>query len=405
MIGLKRLISWKGVRVFYYEYRSEFVFGLLLFAAVVVSYILSPLIPSSLFSSIIAPVQNTGVITVTLINTWAMFRHNEGLRIRRIYAWIMAALTVLMIVGLCYRFRVNSELRPAEGLFSFEGWEMMVGDLIAWLLLAYPAELLRPGWLTVKNALTRVLPVLVIGAIDWYVSWDLRWLLALVPLVWIVLLFRHVRAYRNYIEENFGSVEQTDEQWVIRYLVMIFVLGCSYAYLCFTEEPNRLFTQQWLLFFILVYTNDQAIFRSKPWMEDAVQETGNVEVEELSSAEMSASNMGSNAEYRRVLEEWMASEKPYLNPNFRLTDLRQVLPMNRTYLSQFINAEYDCSFYQFVTNYRIEEAKRVMREKPDMRVQEIAERCGFSSATVFGRIFARETGLTPREWLSRSDNK
>ena len=125
MIGLKRLISWKGVRVFYYEYRSEFVFGLLLFAAVVVSYILSPLIPSDLFRSIIAPVQNTAVITVTLINTWAMFRHNEGLRIRRIYAWFMAALTVLMIVGLCYRFRVNSELRPAEGIFSFEGWEMM----------------------------------------------------------------------------------------------------------------------------------------------------------------------------------------------------------------------------------------------------------------------------------------
>ncbi|MBR2165158.1 MAG: AraC family transcriptional regulator [Paludibacteraceae bacterium] len=397
--------SYKKLRHFYYEYRSEAAFGIVLMAAVAVSYILSPLIPVDIFSSIIAPVQNTAIITVTLINTWAMFRHNEGLRIRRIYAWIMAALTVLMIVGLCYRFRVNSELRPAEGIFSFEGWELMAGDLIAWLLLAYPAELLRPGWLTVKNAMTRVLPVLVIGAIDWCVPWDLRWLLALVPLVWIALLIHHLRAYRRFSEENFGSVEQTDEQWVIRYLVMIFVLGCSYAYLCFTEEPNRLFTQQWLIFFIFVYTNDQVIFRSKPWMEDAVQETGNVEVEELSSAEMSASNIASNAEYRRALEEWMASEKPYLNPNFRLTDLRKVLPMNRTYLSQFINAEYDCTFYQFVTNYRIEEAKLQMRQNPNLKMQQISELCGFSSATVFGRIFARETGLTPTEWIAQFDNK
>lgn len=86
-------------------------------------------------------------------------------------------------------------------------------------------------------------------------------------------------------------------------------------------------------------------------------------------------------------------------------DLRRVLPMNRTYLSQFIKAEFDCTFYQFVTNYRIEEAKRLMRENPDWKVQQIADLCGFSSATVFGRIFARETGLTPTEWLAQFDNK
>ena len=379
----------KSFRHFYYEYRSEAVFGIVLMAIVALSYLLSPLIPFDLFRSIIAPVQNTAVITVALVNTWAMFRHSEGLRIRRIFAWIMAAMTLLMIAGLCYRFRVNAELRHAEGIFSFEGWELMAGDLIAWLLLAYPAELLRPGWLTVKNALTRVLPVFVIGIIDWFVPWDLRWLLALVPVVWVALLFKHLHDYRRYAEENYGSVEQTDERWVIRYLVMIFVLGCSYAYLCFTEEPNRLFTQQWLLFFILVYTNDQVIFRSKPWIENAEEEEEVTEIEP-------------NAEYREKLEQWMETEKPYLNPEFRLQDLRQVLPLNRTYLSQLINTEYDCTFYQFVTNYRIDEAKRLMKEKPDLKMQDIAEQCGFSSPVVFSRIFTRETGMTPSEWSANN---
>ena len=397
--------SYKNLRHFYYEYRSEIVFGLLLLAAVSLSYLLSPLIPVDLFRSIIAPVQNTAVITVTFVNTWAMFRHSEGLRIRRMYAWIMAALTVLFVVGVCYRFKVNAELRPADGFFSFEGWEMLAGDIIAWLMLAYPSELLRPGWLTWKNALTRLLPVLVIGVIDWFVPWDLRWLLSVVPLVWIALMFHHVRVYRKYSEDNFNSVEQTDEHWVIRYLVMIFVLGCSYAYLCFTEEPNRLFTQQWLIFFILVYTTDQAIFRSKPWMEEMVQETGDAGMDDLSSDEISDANVALNDEYRRTLEQWMETDKPFLNQNFRLTDLRQVLPLNRTYLSRFIHAEYDCTFYQFVTNYRIEEAKRLMREKPDLRIREIAEQCGFSSPTVFGRVFARETGQTPTEWLAQLDNK
>lgn len=386
---------YRNLRVFYYEYRSEFAFGLGLLAAVIASYALSPLIPADLFNSLISPVQNTAIITVTLINTWAMMRHNEGIRVRKIYAWIMATLSVVMIVGVCYRWMVNAELEPAEGVFSFEGWELLGGDIIAWLLLAYPSELLRPGWLTWKNALTRLLPVIIIGVADWFTPWDLRWLLALVPVVWVILLFRHVRAYRKYCEDNFSSMEQTDEQWVIRYLVMILILGISYTYLCFSEEPTRLFTQQWLLFFVFVYINDQAIFRSRPWIEDAEKETKEDETPEEKKTDV-------NTEYRRALEQWMETEKPYLNPDFRLTDLRQVLPMNRTYLSQFINAEYDCTFYQFVTNYRIEEAKQLMKNHPEMKLSDVSTLSGFSSPVLFSRTFAKETDMTPREWQTKA---
>ena len=380
-----------SLRKFLVEYRSEVVFGLGLTAAMVLSCMLAPLIPVDWFCSIISPVQTTAIITVTVINTWAMFRHSEGIRVRYVCAWIMATLSVVMIAGIFYRMLVNAELRPADGIFSFAGWEMVGGDLIAWLLLAYPSELLRPGWLTWKNALKRILPVLVLGIIDWFVPWDLRWLLALVPVVWIILLLYHVRKYRAYCEENFSSVEQTDEQWVIRYLVMIFVLGMCYIYVCFSEEPTRLFTQQWMLFFVLVYTNDQVIFRSKPWIEKAEEEEKEAEAVVAVKDEV-------NAEYRAALEQWMQTEKPYLNPDFRLLDTRQVLPLNRTYLSHLINTEYGCNFYQFVTKYRIDEAKRLMREQPNMKIQDVAEQCGFSSPTVFARVFFRETGKTPREW-------
>ena len=96
----------------------------------------------------------------------------------------------------------------------------------------------------------------------------------------------------------------------------------------------------------------------------------------------------------------MENEKPYLNPNFRLIDLRDVLPTNRTYLSQFLNNEYGCSFCQFVTNYRIEEAKRLMSAHPDMKFADVALQSGFSSQVVFSRTFTREVGKTPSEWLS-----
>jgi len=385
------------VRKLFIEYKAEFVFGLVLLACVAVSIALEPLIPNDIFYQIISPIQTTAIITVSLVSTWAMWRHSEGIRVRHVYAWIMGTMSVVMTAGVVYRMLVNAELQPAEGIFSFEGWEMLGADLIAWLLLAYPSELLRPGWLTIKNALKRILPVVVIGVIDIFTPLDLRWLLALVPVVWVALLFVHVRQYRKYCEENYSSTEQTDERWVIRYLAMVLVLGVSYIYISFSEDPTRLFTEQWLMFFVLVYTSDQVLFRSKPWIEGA-------EKEEETDAPVVEAKIEANAEYRAKLEQWMETDKPYLNPEFRLTDLQQVLPLNRTYLSQLINTEYGCNFYQFVTNYRIEEAKRLMRENKDLQMQEIADRCGFSSPTVFSRVFSRETGKTPREWNIEIDN-
>ncbi len=379
-----------SLRKFLVEYKEEGLFGLGLLACVVVSYGLAPLIPHTLFYVFISPVQNTAIITVTLISTWAMARHTDGIRVRYVQAWIMAAFSVIMIAGVIYCMFTNAELLPAEGIFAFEGWEMVGGDLLAWLILAYPSELLHPGWLTWKNSLKRLLPVVVLGVIDMLVPWDLRWLLALVPVVWVALLFKHLHDYRRYAEENYGSVEQTDEKWVIRYLLMTLVLGISYTYLCFSDEPTRLFTQQWLILFVIIYTNDQIIFRSKPWIENA----------EVVEEEKEEAKIESEGEYRAKLEQWMKTDKPYLNPDFRLLDLRQVLPLNRTYLSQLINAEYGCNFYQFVTNYRIEEAKRLMREHPDMTMEDVAKQCGFASARSFYRTFDREEEMTPKEWLA-----
>ena len=218
-----------AIRKFLVEYKEEYLFGLVLLTLVGLSYGLAPLIPHKLFYEIISPVQNTAIITVTLINTWTMIRHLDGIRVRYVQAWIMATISAIMIAGVSYRRFVNVELLPAEGTFAFDGWEMVGGDLIAWLILAYPSELLRPGWLTWKNSLKRLLPVVVLGVIDMLVPWDLRWLLALVPVVWVALLFKHLRDYRRYAEANYGSVEQTDEKWVIRYLQMTLVLGISWG--------------------------------------------------------------------------------------------------------------------------------------------------------------------------------
>jgi YesN/AraC family two-component response regulator len=133
------------------------------------------------------------------------------------------------------------------------------------------------------------------------------------------------------------------------------------------------------------------LFRRDPWEQVWLSMKSNSPKEDIQTQ--------SNEAYRQALEEWMEKEKPYCNPDFKLVDLQKVLPMNRTYLSQFIHAEYDCSFYLFVNRYRIEEAKRLMADNPDLKLADISAICGFSSPSVFSRTFTSITGQSPSDWV------
>lgn len=387
-----------SIRELYYEYRSELVFGFLLTALVVASYMLSPLIPLEVYRKIISPTLDCAILVCCAMSAIALFRHHQGIRVRKMSAYVMTAWVVVMFISMWMKLSRHNSLTAADGMLSMNGWEFVLGSILGWLLLVYPTELLRPGWLNFKRAMIDLLPVAVIGVLNAVLDTDLRWLLAAYPFVLLAFIVVNIRAYRVYCENNYSSMEDIDVQWVVRYIIMLVILGASYCFISFARFPTRLFTQQWLLFFLLFYSNEQILFRPDPWVEHVRER----KEDEPEGEDNGSSLTGNETGYRAALEQWMVTEKPYLNKDFRLSDMMQVIPMNRTYLSQFIQTEFGCNFYQYVTKYRIEEAKRFMRANPDMRVQEIAEHCGFSSATVFGRIFLRETGLTPTEWLAQS---
>jgi AraC-like DNA-binding protein len=173
-----------------------------------------------------------------------------------------------------------------------------------------------------------------------------------------------------------------------------------------SDNPCRVFTQNLLLTFLFSYSIEQILFRKDPWdnMTDAEEAdpTENEGETAVPAIEKKQSDLtDAQSEKARKLEQWMQTEKPYLNPNLKLIDLMQVLPMNRTYLSEFINTTYGCTFYQFVTRYRIEEAKRLMRECPELKLADVAARSGFASPSAFTKIFTKEMGQTPSEWFKR----
>jgi AraC-like DNA-binding protein len=100
------------------------------------------------------------------------------------------------------------------------------------------------------------------------------------------------------------------------------------------------------------------------------------------------------------LKQLMAAEKPYLKSDFCLPDLADQLNTSVHSLSQVINDGLKKSFFEMTAEYRVEEARRLLKEKPNIKVEEIAEEVGYNSKSSFNTAFKKLTGQTPSEWRS-----
>ena len=373
-----------------YDHGHIALFAVALTAVVCASIYLSQFIPVEVFETTITLTLHLCILGVCVIGAIVLNWHIYGIKARRVWQVsliIMALNEIAMLVAEL----VFGKSTIIFGVHDLDIQDLLIRDLIACLLLVYPAEVLLPKFMNLRRALLMVVPPIVIYFLDRWLQEDMRILLICYPLFLSGILIANIRRYRQTMEENYSSVENSALPWVKVYLVILTLSGLMYIYLCFTHHPTRLFTQQWLVLALFTYNTIQLIARRNPWKELPEED----EPEEVDSTWQ---------DYRVALEDWMDKEKPYLNKDFRLQDLMKVVPLNRTYLSGFVNAEFGCNFYQFVTNYRIREAQRLMQDHPDMKLQDVAEQSGFSSASVFSRTFARETGQSPTEWQESLDN-
>ena len=104
---------------------------------------------------------------------------------------------------------------------------------------------------------------------------------------------------------------------------------------------------------------------------------------------------------RNLMDEMSAlieEKELYRRKNLRITDVASELATNKTYVSVLLNNMSGESFTSMITRYRVQYAQKLLREHPDMILDEVAEESGFSSRTTFFRNFKALTGMTPQEW-------
>ena len=83
-------------------------------------------------------------------------------------------------------------------------------------------------------------------------------------------------------------------------------------------------------------------------------------------------------------------------------DVAREYHISASYIGRLLRKELACSFVQYLTNVRIEAAKKLLIENPFLKIRQISEKVGFGDQHYFSSIFKKAVGLSPSEYREKN---
>lgn len=108
------------------------------------------------------------------------------------------------------------------------------------------------------------------------------------------------------------------------------------------------------------------------------------------------------AEAARKLNDLMEKDRIYTDENLTSIVVAEMLGISRSSFSSLVMNTYGTPFRELLNNYRIEHAKRFMRENPSATQEVIANESGFKNAQYLNHKFKEIVGETPAMWLAKN---
>ncbi len=107
------------------------------------------------------------------------------------------------------------------------------------------------------------------------------------------------------------------------------------------------------------------------------------------------------------LDQYMQESRAWQDPEIGLEKLSIALGSTKHHVSQVINEHLHCSFFEYVNQLRVEEAKILLstHSRQTLYVIEVAYSVGFNNKVSFNTAFKKATGLTPTEYRGQATSK
>lgn len=222
----------------------------------------------------------------------------------------------------------------------------------------------------------------------------------------VVLARRVIVAYRRAIR-IFNETQADDIgayiEWlsIFTYWAVIFGVGCGLL----TFLPDR-YVYIWVLssipFYCYLFHCYQNYLLFYEQVENAFEQDIQSEEELLTNSgiepEMVSEEVPeSYTEFIYKVDNWIKTDG-YVQQGLTIKELSKILYTNRTYLSAYIKTTYKMTFREWITSLRLEYAKNILKEHPEINIQKLAESSGFLSQSNFIKLFSEKEGCTPAKW-------
>ena len=222
----------------------------------------------------------------------------------------------------------------------------------------------------------------------------------------VVLARRVIIAYRRAIR-IFNETQADDIgayiEWlsIFTYWALIFGVGCGLL----TFLPDE-YVFIWILssipFYSYLFYSYQNYLLFYEQVENAFEQDIQSEEELLTNSGIepeivSEEVLGSYTEFIEKVDNWIKTDG-YVQQGLTIKELSKILYTNRTYLSAYIKTTYKMTFREWITSLRLEYAKNILKEHPEINIQKLAESSGFLSRSNFIKLFTEKEGCTPAKW-------
>jgi AraC-like DNA-binding protein len=109
-------------------------------------------------------------------------------------------------------------------------------------------------------------------------------------------------------------------------------------------------------------------------------------------------------DYFKILMTFMTDKKPYLQEDCNIQSVSEQTGISVHHLSNILNQRFDKNFPDFINEYRINEAMRILdsEQSTKMTLEAIGYECGFGSKSSFNKAFKKLTNSTPSAYRLRS---
>ena len=223
----------------------------------------------------------------------------------------------------------------------------------------------------------------------------------------VVLARRVIIAYRRAIR-IFNETQADDIgayiEWlsIFTYWALIFGVGCGLL----TFLPDK-YVFIWILssipFYSYLFYSYQNYLLFYEQVENAFEQDIQSEEELLTDTETEPEIVSEKevpVSYTEIIEKvdnWIKTDG-YVQQGLTIKELSEILHTNRTYLSAYIKTTYKMTFREWITSLRLEYAKNILKEHPEINIQKLAESSGFLSQSNFIKLFSEKEGCTPAKW-------